>query len=359
MIADEPTTALDVTTQSQILTLLKGLVTDLNMGMIMITHDLAVVHNMADKISVMYQGEIVEIGSTSTIFRTMKHPYTKMLFNASNHKVDLPKAITTEPLLEVSNLSRDYILPKTKIFEKPRIFRAVDKVSFTLHKGERLGLVGESGCGKSTLTRALLGLEEIQEGKIKISGQLVLKKDVDSFASKKRMQVVFQDPFGSFNPRHKVSRLISEPLYLEKKNITNDELKNLLETTLISVGLNRDDKEKYIHEFSGGQRQRIAIARALIVKPEIIIFDEAVSALDVSVRAQILDLIAELCRSLDLTYIFISHDLSVVRTITDKVMVMENGKIIEYGNTEKILTNPAHEYTVKLIEAAPSMPSFS
>ena len=359
LIADEPTTALDVTTQSQILTLLKGLVTDLNMGMIMITHDLAVVHNMADKISVMNQGEIVEIGSTSTIFRTMKHPYTKMLFNASNHKVDLPKAITTEPLLEVSNLSRDYILPKTKIFEKPRIFRAVDKVSFTLHKGERLGLVGESGCGKSTLTRALLGLEEIQEGKIKISGQLVLKKDVDSFASKKRMQVVFQDPFGSFNPRHKVSRLISEPLYLEKRNITNDELNNLLETTLISVGLNRDDKEKYIHEFSGGQRQRIAIARALIVKPEIIIFDEAVSALDVSVRAQILDLIAELCRSLDLTYIFISHDLSVVRTITDKVMVMENGKIIEYGNTEKILTSPAHEYTVKLIEAAPSMPSFS
>ena len=173
------------------------------------------------------------------------------------------------------------------------------------------------------------------------------------------MQVVFQDPFGSFNPRHKVSRLISEPLYLEKNNITNEELNNLLETTLISVGLNPDDKEKYIHEFSGGQRQRIAIARALIVKPEIIIFDEAVSALDVSVRAQILDLIAKLCRSLDLTYIFISHDLSVVRTITDNVMVMENGKIIEYGNTEKILTDPKHEYTVKLIQAAPSMPSFS
>ena len=154
-------------------------------------------------------------------------------------------------------------------------------------------------------------------------------------------------------------RLISEPLYLDKSHIKADKLENLLDTTLVSVGLKPDDKDKYIHEFSGGQRQRIAIARALIVKPEIIIFDEAVSALDVSVRAQILDLLADLCKSLNLTYIFISHDLSVVRTITDKVMVMENGKIIEYGNTEKILTNPTHEYTVKLIEAAPSMPSFS
>ena len=359
LIADEPTTALDVTTQSQILALLKRLVADFDMGMIMITHDLAVVNNMAHKISVMHKGEIVEKGLTSAIFRNMKHPYTKMLFNASSHKVALPTAVTKDPLLEVSNLSRDYILPKTKIFDSPKIFRAVDRVSFTLHKGERLGLVGESGCGKSTLTRAILGLEEIQEGEIKISGQPVLANSFDSFASKKRMQVVFQDPFGSFNPRHRVSRLISEPLYLDKSHIKADKLENLLDTTLVSVGLKPDDKDKYIHEFSGGQRQRIAIARALIVKPEIIIFDEAVSALDVSVRAQILDLLADLCKSLNLTYIFISHDLSVVRTITDKVMVMENGKIIEYGNTEKILTNPTHEYTVKLIEAAPSMPSFS
>ena len=174
---------MDVTTQSQILALLKGLVADFDMGMIMITHDLAVVNNMAHKISVMHKGEIVEKGLTPAIFRNMKHPYTKMLFNASSHKVALPTAVTKDPLLEVSNLSRDYILPKTKIFESPRIFRAVNKVSFTLHKGERLGLVGESGCGKSTLTRAILGLEEIQEGEIKISGQLVLANNFDSFAS--------------------------------------------------------------------------------------------------------------------------------------------------------------------------------
>ncbi len=172
------------------------------------------------------------------------------------------------------------------------------------------------------------------------------------------MQVVFSDPFGSFNPRHKVSKLISEPLFLDKKIMRKEDLNDLLINTLISVGLSADDRNKYIHEFSGGQRQRIAIARALIIKPEIIIFDEAVSALDVSVRAQILDLLANLCKTLNLTYIFISHDLSVVRTITDKVMVMKNGEIVESGETENILTNPTHNYTKKLIEAAPSLPAF-
>ena len=356
--ADEPTTALDVTTQAQILKLLQDLVDDLNMGMIMITHDLAVVNNMANYISIMHKGKIVEKGPAKKIFTEMKHPYTKMLFNASNHKVKLPKQNTNNPLLEVKNLSRDYVLPRTKFFSKPKIVRAVNNVSFTLNKGERLGLVGESGCGKSTLTRALLGLEEIQEGEIRVSGGVVSKNNETSFASKKNMQVVFQDPFGSFNPRHKVSKLISEPLFLDKKIMKKEDLNDLLINTLISVGLSADDRNKYIHEFSGGQRQRIAIARALIVKPEIIIFDEAVSALDVSVRAQILDLLAYLCKTLNLTYIFISHDLSVVRTITDKVMVMKNGEIIESGKTENILTNPKHNYTKKLIEAAPSLPSF-
>lgn len=359
LIADEPTTALDVTTQAQILKLLKGLVDDLKMGLIMITHDLAVVHTMANSISVMHRGEIVEQGMTDKIFREMKHPYTRMLFNASKHQVKLPEKQLSEPLLDVANLTRDYVLPRTTLFSKPKIFRAVNNVSFSLKKGERLGLVGESGCGKSTLTRALLGLEEIQSGEIRVSGKTVSKNDKNSLASTQKMQVVFQDPFGSFNPRHKVSRLISEPLFSNRQLIDKKNLSKLLTDTLVSVGLDGDDKDKYIHEFSGGQRQRIAIARALIVKPELIIFDEAVSALDVSVRAQILDLLANLCRDLNLTYIFISHDLTVVRSITERVIIMKNGEIIESGATETVLTNPSHDYTKNLIQAAPSLPTFS
>lgn len=356
LIADEPTTALDVTTQAQILTLLKGLVDDFGMGLLMITHDLAVVSDMADEIVVMRNGEVVETGPTKSLMANMQHPYTRMLFAASGHQVDLPERPIPTPLLEVKNVTREYALPRTKLFAKPGVFRAVDNISFTLQKGERLGLVGESGCGKSTLTRAILGLNPVQSGSIQLSGEPVFTGKNPNLNVRRKMQVVFQDPYGSFNPRHRVDRLISEPFHLLENPPKGRELQAAIGEALISVGLQSDDSTKYIHEFSGGQRQRIAIARALIIRPELIIFDEAVSALDVSVRAQVLDLLADLCRRYSLTYLFISHDLSVVRTVTDRVLVMQNGKIVEQGETEQVFTAPQHPYTRSLIDAAPVLP---
>ncbi|WP_050930475.1 ABC transporter ATP-binding protein [Aestuariivita boseongensis] len=356
LIADEPTTALDVTTQAQILDLLKGLVAEEGMGMLMITHDLAVVADMAHTITVMRQGQVVESAPTQALLADMQHDYTKMLFAASTHQVDLPDKPAPSPLLEVQNVSRDYRLPRTQLFAPPGVFRAVKNVSFTIEKGERLGLVGESGCGKSTLTRAILGLEEVQEGQILLDGEPVFSGHKPNLAVRRKMQVVFQDPFGSFNPRHRVDRLITEPFHLLPNPPKGLKREEAIAEALIAVGLAPSDARKYIHEFSGGQRQRIAIARALIIRPELILFDEAVSALDVSVRAQILDLLADLCRQYDLTYLFISHDLSVVRSVTDRVLVMKSGEIVEQGVTEQVFTNPAHPYTRDLIAAAPVLP---
>ena len=242
------------------------------------------------------------------------------------------------------------------MFGKRTNICAVNEVSFTIHRGERLGLVGESGCGKSTLTRALLGLEPVQSGSITFDGQPVWTDRHPNLDVRRQMQVVFQDPYGSFNPRHKVARLITEPFYLLPSQPSNDERTAKIAAALSDVGLKPTDATKYIHEFSGGQRQRIAIARALINDPALIIFDEAVSALDVSIRAQVLDLIADLCRKRPLSYLFISHDLSVVRTITDRVLVMQHGKIVEEGPTEDVLTTPHHSYTQRLIAAAPQLP---
>ena len=356
LIADEPTTALDVTTQAQILELLKGLVADFGMGLLMITHDLAVVSDMADRIVVMRHGEVVETGRTRELLANMQHPYTRALFEASGHRVDLPAAPPPAPLLEVKNVVRDYRLPRTRLFQDPGRFRAVKGVSFTLNRGERLGLVGESGCGKSTLTRAILGLEPVQSGEIRLEGEPVFSGQKPNLAVRRRMQVVFQDPFGSFNPRHRVDRLITEPFHLLEQAPRGAERDRAIAEALTAVGLKPQDATKYIHEFSGGQRQRIAIARALIIRPELILFDEAVSALDVSVRAQILDLLAELCRAYGLSYLFISHDLSVVRTVTDRVLVMQAGKIVEQGDTEQVFSTPSHPYTQSLIAAAPRLP---
>ena len=356
LIADEPTTALDVTTQSQILDLLKSLVEQENMALILITHDLAVISGLADNVAVMQTGKIVEEGKTNTIFKEMKHPYTKKLFSASNHVPERNTKAEEIPLLELKHVIRKYKLPRENIFKAPQTFTAVNDVSFVLKKGENLGLVGESGCGKSTLTRAILGLDELQSGEIFLEGhQVNAGKKLDS-SLRRKMQVVFQDPFGSFNPRHKVGRLISEPFYLIEDKPTGDLLKNAINQALIDVGLNAQDAEKYIHEFSGGQRQRIAIARALIIKPSLIVLDEAVSALDVSIRAQVLDLLAELSNKFDLSYLFISHDLSVVRNITDRVMVMKAGSIVESGDTQKVFENPTHPYTKELIAATPRLP---
>jgi len=356
LIADEPTTALDVTTQAQIMALLQKLVAEDNMCLLLITHDLGVVAEVADHLAIMKDGEVVERGETHALFRDMKHPYTRALFEASSHVPDrLNIPANPAPVLEVRDVVRDYPTRRPSLFGKRSIFRAVNGVSFAVQRGESLGLVGESGCGKSTLTRAILGLDAIEGGEILVGGVPVLAGSYMARTLRRKMQVVFQDPYGSFNPRHKVSRLISEPFHLLDSPPKGATRSLAVSEALIDVGMQPADADKYIHEFSGGQRQRIAIARALIIRPELIILDEAVSALDVSVRAQILDLLADLSNRLHLSYLFISHDLSVVRSITDRVLVMKDGEIVEKGATETVFNTPAHPYTRALIAAAPNL----
>ncbi|MFN3663900.1 ABC transporter ATP-binding protein [Yoonia sp.] len=359
LIADEPTTALDVTTQARILDLLQDLVADFGMGMLLITHDLAVVADVADRIAVMQHGRIVESGATADLLRKMRHPYTRALFAASSHTVQLPETQASAPLLQVQNVVRDYPVKRVSLFGPRPVFRALDDVSFAVARGERVGLVGESGCGKSTLTRAILGLEPVQGGAITLDGAPVFQGGKPDLALRRKMQVVFQDPYGSFNPRHRVDRLITEPFFLLDAPPKGAARDDAIARALTDVGLPVEAANKYIHEFSGGQRQRLAIARALIVEPDLIIFDEAVSALDVSVRAQVLDLIADLCRKRPLAYLFISHDLSVVRSITDRVLVMQAGKIVEQGKTDSVFANPRHPYTQSLIAAAPILPELA
>ena len=358
LIADEPTTALDVTTQAQILRLLQRLVDEDGMGMLFITHDLAVVAGIADRIAVMRSGEVVESGETPHLLAHMAHPYTRMLFAASSHQPARSSLPPGPPLLVVENASRDYAL-RRGLFGGASTIRAVDGVSLAVAEGERVGLVGESGCGKSTLTRAILGLDPVQEGRITLGGQAVHTGTRANRAVRRQMQVVFQDPYGSFNPRHRVGRLISEPFHLLDTPPSGAERDRALASALTDVGLAPSDAGKYIHEFSGGQRQRIAIARALIIRPRLILLDEAVSALDVSVRAQILDLLADLSERFRLAFLFISHDLSVVRGITDRVLVMQKGRIVEEGPTAQVLNRPDHPYTKTLLAAAPRLPDLA
>ncbi|MTI17007.1 ABC transporter ATP-binding protein [Rhodobacteraceae bacterium RKSG542] len=359
LIADEPTTALDVTIQAQILTLLRDIVREQDMALLLISHDLAVVADMADRVAIMKDGEIVEHGATTSLFSNLKHPYSKKLVEASSHCPPArrkPLDLTREPILSVDELVRSYPLPRRTFFEKRRRHTAVDHVSLRIAEHQSLGLVGESGCGKSTLARTLLGLELPEKGSVSFLGKDPFKAGGHERAELRRgIQAVFQDPYGSFDPRHKVSRIIGEPLFLLRGEISAKEAEKRVHTALESVGLTISDGEKYPHEFSGGQRQRIAIARALVTEPKLIVADEPVSALDVSIRAQILDLFADLRDRLGVGYLFISHDLSVVQAITDHVIVMNSGVIVEEGPTEEVFANPSHPYTRLLLSAVPKL----
>ncbi|MFT4725731.1 MAG: peptide/nickel transport system ATP-binding protein [Granulosicoccus sp.] len=366
LIADEPTTALDVTTQAGILDLLKALQRDEGLALMLITHDLAVVSNMADDVVVMKKGQVVEQGNLGAVFRNPSNPYTRLLFDASaltqisRSKPALSATAQLEadepiPLLQVNNLICEYKGPRAGFFKRPTSFRAVNDISFDIWHGESIGLVGESGCGKSTLSKALLGLMKLHSGTVLLNGESVSAAKEVSRAARQQMQVVFQDPYGSFNPRQKVERLISEPLFLLDERLSKAQTQILVQNVLESVGMNHKDADKFIHEFSGGQRQRIAIARALIIKPSLIILDEAVSALDVSVRAQVLELLHDLAQKEGLAYLFISHDLSVVQRVSDRVLVMEKGKIVERGDTPMVFAQPQHPYTQQLIAAAPTL----
>ncbi|MEQ5869642.1 ABC transporter ATP-binding protein [Sagittula sp. NFXS13] len=347
IIADEPTTALDVTTQSQILTLLKDLTRQHGSALMMITHDLAVVADMADRIVVMNKGHVVETATTATLLAAPQHAYTQSLLAASAHRTKLPPRAVGGRLMAARDVTITYPGAR-RLLRGPAPVPAVQKVSFDIRKGERLGLVGESGCGKSTLSRALLGLQPLAEGEITLDGA-----PINTRAARQRIQVVFQDPYGSFNPRHRVRRLLAEPLHLLDHRPSRRDVDASIARALTDVGLSPDDAEKHIHAFSGGQRQRLAIARALVISPELIVLDEAVSALDVRVRAKVLDLLADLSAKRGLAWLFISHDLSVVRSVTDRVLVMDKGQIVEDAATQALFDRPAHPVTRRLLAAAP------
>ncbi len=358
LIADEPTTALDVTTQARILRLLASLARDDGMGLILITHDLAVAAETADRIVVMKDGAVVEHGPAARLLAEPRAPYTRRLREASTHvpaRAAPPPAADATPALEARGVVRAYPGRRTGLFGRAAPHRAVDGVSFTVGRGETVGLVGESGCGKSTLARAALGLEPLDGGAILLHGEpLDARRGVPN-RLRRRAQSVFQDPYGSFDPRWRVERLVSEPFHLLDAPPRGRERRERVAAALEQVGLSADDLDRYPHEFSGGQRQRLAIARALAIEPELIVLDEATSALDVSIRAQILDLLADLSSRLGLAYLFIAHDLTMVRAVTDRTLVMAEGRIVEEGPTEALFAAPAHPATRALLDAAPDL----
>jgi len=360
LIADEPTTALDVVLQAQILDLLRDLVRENNMGLLLISHDLAVVTEMSDRITIMRHGEVMEAGETAPTLSGQAHPYTRQLALASMH---VPKRASSRssntgavPLVSVENVSRLYPGRRTSFFGRGVPVHAVDDVSLSIAPAQSVALVGRSGCGKSTLARMILALDNPSAGAIRFRGETVSHRDEAQLRRARRdMQVVFQDPYGSFDPRQKVEKLVAEPLHLLEKKPTPVERREMVAHALNEVGLGPADLDRYPHEFSGGQRQRLSIARAIITRPKLIVADEPVSALDVSIRAQILDLFADLNGRLGIAYLFITHDLTVARAITDQVLVMHEGRIVERGATREILDHPQSEAAQALVAAAPDL----
>ncbi len=357
LIADEPTTALDVTTQAEILDLFRQLVRDDGIGLMLVTHDLAVIAQTADRVVIMKEGEIVDQGGVVQVFQATQQAYVKTLLKNAVH-VPLRHAARetgTVPVLETRHVVREYPGVR-KLFGRRAPLRAVDDVSLKIFANENVGLVGESGCGKSTLLRTILGLDQAQAGEVLVFGRAFPADDREDMRQlRQRIQVVFQDPFGTFDPRWRVEQLIAENFHLYDSPPTGAQARRRIDEILDQVGMKSTDAKQYPHEFSGGQRQRIAIARALITEPAIIALDEAVSALDVSIRAQILDLLAGLSDRLGVSYLFVTHDLSVVRSITDRVLVMKRGRIVEQGRTEDVFSNPQHPYTIDLLAAVPDL----
>jgi len=379
LIADEPSTALDVTIQAQILSLIKELQEELGMAVLFITHDMAVVSEMADRVMIMNGGKKVEEGNIFELFKKPKVEYTKMLLGAvprfgsmhgtseprrfsgelsTNYKTSRTNLVSLagnerENILEVKNLSKKFPVYSGILKSVTGYIHAVEDVSLTLKRGKTLAIVGESGCGKSTLARTILRLYEPSTGKIYINGNEIQNLSVAQMKPiRKKIQIIFQDPFASLNPKLRVSTLLKEPLVAHGiKSIS--EMEDRAITLLQKVNLSSDAMKRFAHEFSGGERQRICIARALMLNPEIIVADEAVSALDVSVRAQILDLLMELQQELNLSYLFISHDLAVVEQISHKIAVMYCGRIVEKGTRDSVCTEPAHFYTKRLMSSIP------
>ncbi len=382
IIADEPTTALDVTVQKEIIVLLKALQQETAMSIIFVSHDLALVSEIAQQVLVMYQGKIVEQGTISQIFNAPQQDYTKALLGsrpsldvrlkrlptiqdviknnrnetiitaaerAERHKIIYEKP----PLLEVVNLSKTYVT-RMGFFGKKATFTAVDSVSFAIYEGETLGLVGESGCGKSTLGNAILLLDKATSGQLYYRGQALEKLSKSAEKNLRReIQIIFQDPYASLNPRIPVGKAIMEPMKVHGLFKNEAERKEKAIEILHQVGLGAEHFDRYPHEFSGGQRQRIGIARTIAMQPKLIVCDESVSALDISVQAQVLNVLNELKENFGFTYLFISHDLAVVKYMSDKVMVMNKGKIEELEEADALYRNPKSAYTQKLISAIP------
>lgn len=351
VIADEPTTALDVTTQAQILRLLRGLVAEDGAGLVLISHDLAVVTAMADRIAVMRSGEVVETGPGGRdAFAALTHPYSLALREASAHVPPRHAQPPGDVLLAVEGAVRDYRLPRRNPFAPARFNRAVDGVSFTLRRGESVGLVGESGCGKSTLARAVLALEPLQGGAIRLGGQDTAGLSGAALAAfRRRVQMVFQDPYGSLHPRQTVDRILAEPLAIH--DIGDAEAR--IERALDEVGLGSGFRFRYPHQLSGGQRQRVAIARALILEPQILLLDEPTSALDASVQAEVLNLLEDMRRRHGLTFVMVSHDLAVVTHMCERLMVMQRGRRVEeLSSADLARRHVSDPYTKRLMEAS-------
>ena len=384
IIADEPTTALDVTVQKTILDLLRQLQKRHNLSIIFITHDLGVVANIADEIAVMYHGKIVEYGPADEILREPRHPYTRGLLACRPPLEGRPERLHTvadfmsaegerqEPakeassdrkkrernaddiILSVRNLNVAYPIEKSFFGKTKKVLNAVDDISFDVVRGETLGLVGESGCGKTTLGRALLRLVDSASGSVTFDGQRLDTLSPKALRQlRPKMQIIFQDPYSSLNPRLTVGQAIMEPLSVYAKGTSTSRRREKVKELMSRVGLEPAWYDRYPHEFSGGQRQRVCIARALVLNPELVICDESVSALDVSVQAQVLNLLNELKADYGYTYIFISHDLSVVHFISDRIMVMRAGKMIELADADKLFNKPKSDYTRQLIDAIP------